>query len=127
MPCIKKLVGKLLNKDVIIINRLFFYKMMNSLTPLYLTSLVPQPVSNLSRKNLRNSNDLQSINARTKQYYHSFLPSAVRAWNNLPMDIKQSASLQCFKNSLKKNTQAQVPNYYYIGSGRSIKKSQKLF
>ena len=79
-----------------------FYKMMNSLTPLYLTSLVPQPVSNLSRYNLRNSNDLQSINARTKQYYHSFLPSAVRAWNNLPLETKQSASLQCFKNYLKK-------------------------
>ena len=28
-----------------------FYKMINSLTPLYLTSLVPQPVSNLSRYN----------------------------------------------------------------------------
>ena len=51
--------------------------MMNSLTLLYLTSLVPQPVGNLSRYNLRNSNDLQSINARTKQYYHSFLPFAV--------------------------------------------------
>ena len=82
-----------------------FYKMMNSFTPSYLTSLVPQPVINLSRYNLRNPNDRQSINARTKQYYHSFLPSAVRAWNNLPVETKQSASLHCFKNFLKKNTQ----------------------
>ena len=96
-----------------------FYKMMNSLTPLYLTSLVPQPVSNLSRYNLRNSNDLQSINARTKQYYHSFLPCTVRAWNNLPVETKQSASLQCFKNSLKKNTETQVPKHYYFGSRRA--------
>ena len=96
-----------------------FYKMMNSFTPSYLTSLVPQPVSNLSRYNLRNSTDLQSINARTKQYYHSFLPSAVRAWNNLPVETKQSASLQCFKNYLKKNTQTQVPKHYYIGSRRA--------
>ena len=35
------------------------------------------------------------------------------------MEINQSASLQCFKNSLKKNTQTQVPKYYYIGSGRA--------
>ena len=93
--------------------------MMNCFTPSYLTSLVPQPVSNLSCYNLRNSNDLQSINARTKQYYHSFLPSAVRAWNNLPVETKQFASLQCFKNYLKKNTQTQVPKHYYIGSRRA--------
>ena len=95
------------------------YKRMNSLTPLYHTSLVPQPVSNLSRYNLRNSNDLQSINGRTKQYYHSFLPSAVRAWDNLPREAKQSASLQCFKNSLKTNTQSYVSKHYYIGSRRA--------
>ena len=93
--------------------------MMNSFTPSYLTSLVPQPVTNLSRYNLRNSTDLQSINDRTKQYYHSFLPSAERAWNNLPVETKQSASLQCFKNYLKKNTQTQVPKHYYIGSRRA--------
>ena len=48
-------------------------------TPLYLSSLVPQSVSNLSRYNLRNSNDLQTIDARTYQYDNSFfLPSSVR-------------------------------------------------
>ena len=71
--------------------------MMNSLAPTYLTFLVPQPVCNLSRYNLHNSNDLQFINTRTNQYYYSFLPSTVRAWNNLPVEIKQSASVQCFK------------------------------
>ena len=96
-----------------------FYKMMNSLAPIYLTSLVPQPVCNLSRYNLRNSNDLQFINARTNQYYYSFLPSTVRAWNNLPVEIKQSASVQCFKNSLKNHRQPQIPKYYYVGSRRA--------
>ena len=46
-----------------------FYKMLNNLTPQYLSSLVQPPVSNLSRYNLRNSNDLQTIAARTNQYY----------------------------------------------------------
>ena len=44
-----------------------FYKMMHNLTPLYLSSLIPQSVSNLSRYNLRNANDLQTIDARTQQ------------------------------------------------------------
>ena len=51
-----------------------FYKMVKSITPLYLSTLVPHSVSNMSRYNLRNSNDLQSLDARTNQYYTSFLP-----------------------------------------------------
>ena len=35
-----------------------FYKMIHQLTPLYLSSLIPQSVSNISRYNLRNSSDL---------------------------------------------------------------------
>ena len=42
-----------------------FYKMTNALAPLYLSSLVPQTVSNASRYNLRNSNDLQTVEARS--------------------------------------------------------------
>ena len=60
-----------------------FYKMFYNITPLYLSNLVPQSVSNLSRYNLRNSNDLQTVDARSSQYYHSFLPSTTRDWNNL--------------------------------------------
>ena len=67
-----------------------FYKMSHNLTPLYLSSLVPQSVSNISRYSLRNSNDLQTIDARTTLYYNSFLPSTVRAWNNVHDEAKQS-------------------------------------
>ena len=56
-----------------------FYKMTNALSPLYLSSLVPQTVSNASRYNLRNSSDLQTVEARTSLFYNSFLLSAVRA------------------------------------------------
>ena len=79
-----------------------FYKMMHNITPLYLSSLVPQSVSNLSRYNLRNSNDLQTIDARTNQFYNSFLPSSVRAWNNLSVEAKQCESVHTFKCLLQK-------------------------
>ena len=36
-----------------------FYKTIYNFTPPYLSSLVPHPVSTLSRYNLRNSNDLK--------------------------------------------------------------------
>ena len=71
--------------------------MLNNVTPLYLSSLVPESVSNISRYNLRNSNDLQTINARSNQYFSSFLPSSVRAWNNLSPEERQHESLNSFK------------------------------
>ena len=79
------------------------YKMMHNLTPLYLSSLIPQSVSNLSRYNLRNANDLQTVDARTQQYYQSFLPSTTRDWNALSVEAKQSDSVNSFKRYLAKD------------------------
>ena len=95
-----------------------FYKMMYNYTPPYLSSLVPPSISNLSRYNLRTSNDLQTIYARTNQYYNSFLPSAVGSWNNLPVEAKESDSVNSFKRFLNQN-KTPVPKYYYTGSRKA--------
>ena len=95
-----------------------FYKMICNFTPPYLSSLVPQSVSSLSRYNLRNSNDLQTIDARTNQYYNSFLPSAVRSWNNFPVAAKESDSVNSFKRFLNQN-KTPVLKYYYTGSRKA--------
>ena len=92
-----------------------FYKMIHQRTPLNMSSLIPQSVSNISRYNLRNSSDLQTINTRTNLYYRSFLPSTIREWNNLPPGAKQSVTVNSFKVCLNKNKQ-QVPIYYYTGN-----------
>ena len=60
-----------------------FFKMYNHLTPIYLSSLIPPQVNEISRYNLRNSDHIQTIRAYSKQYYNSFLPSTLRNWNNL--------------------------------------------
>ena len=97
--------------------------MIYNFTPPYLSSLAPQSVSNLSRYNLRNSNDLQTIDARTNQYYNSFfffffLPSAVRSWNNLPVEAKESNSVNSFKRFLNQN-KTPVPKHYHTGSRKA--------
>ena len=79
-----------------------FYKMKSNLCPEYLSSLVPQTVNSISRYNLRNANDLQTVNALTTLYYNSFLPSTIRAWNNLPSEAQQLESVNSFKFFLKK-------------------------
>ena len=89
--------------------------MIHQLTPLYLSSLIPQSVSNISHYNLRNSSDLQTINTRTNLYYRSFLPSTICEWNNLPPEAKQSVTVNNFKICLNKDKQL-VPTYYYTGN-----------
>ena len=93
---------------------LMFYKLYYSLSPPYLSTLVPPLVGQTSRYNLRNANDLQTIDARTTLYFNSFLPSTVRDWNSLPPDIKNADTAVAFKSSLNKNNRF-VPKHFYFG------------
>ena len=47
-----------------------FYKMFNQLTPVYLSSLIPQQVNAISHHNLRNSNDIHTIRSNTSLYHY---------------------------------------------------------
>ena len=94
--------------------------MVNNLSPSYLSSLVPQPVNAVSAYNLRNSNNIQNVPARSNYYYNSFLPSAIRDWNSLPLDTRNSESLASFKRKLNSRiTRTFVPKYYYTGNRKS--------
>ena len=92
--------------------------MKSNLCPEYLSSLVPQTVNSISRYNLRNANDLQTVNARTTLYYNSLLPSTIRAWNNLPSEAQQLESVNSFKFFIKKEN-VPVPKYFYIGKRKA--------
>ena len=56
---------------------------------------------------MRNSSDLRNVHARTNVFYNSFIPSTIRAWNDLSDEIKTAPSVALFKyrlnNNLKKN------------------------
>ena len=77
--------------------------MYNNLTPDYLSSLVPSSVNEVSHCNLRNANDVQTINTRTALYFNSFLPSVVREWNNTPDNDKYVESADSFKRQISWN------------------------
>ena len=91
-----------------------FYKMKNGLCPDYLVSLVPATVGSASTYPLRNSSDLQTLHTNSRLYYTSLLPSAVRDWNELPEQTRNSPSLNIFKNGLKSNL-ITPPRYYNTG------------
>ncbi|XP_053380636.1 uncharacterized protein LOC128548935 [Mercenaria mercenaria] len=80
---------------------ILLYKMKNGLTPEYLSSLVPQTVGETATYNLRNAADIQELRTRTALYYNSFLPSALREWNDLSPQLQNSPSLSSFKHRIR--------------------------
>ena len=105
-----------------IMRKLKFKLDRKSLETIYLTFIRPileygdvvWPVGAASRYNLRNANNLQTITTRTNLYYQSFLPTTIRSWKNLPIEIKQADTVNSFKNYLIKKQP--VPKYYYVGN-----------
>ena len=92
-----------------------FYKMINGLTPEYLHTLLPPTVQNTTSYNLRNSNDIRNVHARTNLFYNSFLPSTIRAWKELSDEIKSAPSVASFKFRLNGDLH-KPPKYYNAGS-----------
>ena len=88
---------------------ILFCKMINHLTPNILSDLVPPHVR------VRNSNDIQTVHAWTNLYFNSFLPATVRDWNNLPLHVRQSDSLESFKKYLNSDL-TPSPSFYSAGS-----------
>ena len=89
--------------------------MINRLCPNYRNQLVPDLVQTRTQYSLRNSNNMSTIRTNTELYYNSFLPSTVRAWNNLSNKIRTSTSLNEFKRKLSENVN-KPPKYYYYGN-----------
>ena len=92
--------------------------MFNQLTPVYLSSLIPKQVNDISHHNLRNSNDIHTIRSNSSLYHNSFLPLTLRQWNSLPVEVRQLITLSSFKTFLKKDLQS-VPTDYYCGSRKA--------
>ena len=87
-----------------------------SLVRVYVSNLCNCPiVEDSTTYNLRNTNNFRHTLSRTQLYYRSFLPSSIRAWNDLSLEVRQSSSIQSFKFQLNKNLK-KPPKYYYIGN-----------
>jgi hypothetical protein len=77
-------------------------------TPQYLAELIPKTVGT------RQINNIVNINCRTSLYSEYFLPLTAKAWNDLPLPIRNLESLNSFKSPINtKNTK--VPAHYYVG------------
>ena len=80
---------------------LLVYKALNGLAPLYIRDLLEEYKS---ARQLRSSSCdmLQIPRSRTSRYGdRAFSVYAPKEWNRLPLSIRQSGSISCFKSRLK--------------------------
>ena len=78
------------------------YKMVYNLAPSYLLNLLPDKVESHTHHNLRNKQKLDLPSTRLDVHKYSSLPSAVQEWNDLDLKIKESKSVNAFKQALSK-------------------------
>ena len=67
------------------------------LVPNYLNNLVLPLVQENTKYSLRNVRNIQTLQCNTNLLYNSFLPSAIRSWNNLSEGIRNSPSFSVLK------------------------------
>ena len=79
---------------------IMLYKMLNGISPPYLTSLSQSAQNDDERYNLRH---LRSVRANTQFYNLTFLPRTARDWNLLPESTRNSSTIEQFKMLLNNN------------------------
>ena len=94
---------------------ILLHKIINKETPSYLQDIIPDIVANRHRHDTRQAQNLSEIRTRTNYYSDYFLPSTVKSWNILPLEVRNSRSQNIFKAALVQNSK-KIPYYYNTGS-----------
>ena len=84
------------------------------MSPLYLLSLLPPHIGDLSSYRLRNAGNYVDIHANTRTYADYSLPSTIKAWNNLSVSVRSADNLASFEHIHTLDT-PKVPKYYFGG------------
>jgi hypothetical protein len=90
--------------------RVLFHKMNYN----KIAELIPKTLGTRYSHNTRQINNIVNINCRTSLCSEYFLPSTVKAWNDLQLPIRNLESLNSFRFLI--NTQnTNVAALYYVG------------
>ena len=83
------------------------YKIINNDSPAYSFDLLPYRVQKISTYKLRSRENFEVSFSRLCSHETSFIPSTLRLWNELDIDIRRSSTLNEFKSELRKQTSKQ--------------------
>ena len=89
-----------------------FYNILHGLALTYLLDIIPPHINETFDYPPRNADHFQNFRSNSNLFYESFFPCTIRAWNNLPNDIKESTSVSAVKFQLNKNLRK--PLKYFI-------------
>ena len=92
----------------------FLYKMNNSISSNYLSSLVPQSVETTTHYSLHDATNIREPLMKTQLYYNSFIPSRIILWNDLPSEMRESNMYTNFKFQINKSIRKPA-KYYMVG------------
>ena len=95
-PCDWLNVSNVISFDRIVMT----YKIINKLSPESLWDKF-ELRSIHSKYEIRNCHDLQIPRLSTERAKNGFKYSALKLWNDMPVDIREAFTLQCFKKKLK--------------------------
>jgi hypothetical protein len=83
--------------------------------PPYLSDLLPQQIHARTDYGLRNRDDYDPPRARLNVYANSFIPSTIRAWNELDPSIKTLPSVAAFRAKHKRDLPTKNALAYFGG------------
>ena len=78
---------------------IFFYRIVNELTPKYLTDIIPTTNCHYGTRSQTNS-EINQFYTRTESFKNSFFPYCIKEWNKLDVKIRNLSSLSKFKKAL---------------------------
>ena len=88
------------------------------MVPSYISDIIPPAVANVSRYEMRNSENISRIPVRTSTFSKSCIPSAINEWNNLQASFRDCDSYNSFCYTLKMQSLNEIPNYFFDGKGK---------
>jgi len=77
----------------------FIYKANNNLLPEYLKNAIPQMAGEQNNYNLRNPDIIPIPKSKKNYFLKSYIPSAIKVWNDTRIDVRRALSLQSLKAS----------------------------
>ena len=77
-----------------------FYKIINGMTPKYLSDPVPEHIRHLY--GLRPSNVIRPLRCRKERFQKSFYPDSIKCWNQIGPEFREIPTLSLFKTKILK-------------------------
>ena len=78
---------------------IYFHKLVHGNAPDYVCSLLPE-ANNSSSYNLRQSNALPPVRARTEKFNNTLIVNGIKLWNSLPPNVQELHELSEFKKAI---------------------------